>query len=331
LKIWFDVLTPKHYLMFASLERILDKSHELMLTTREYEELNRVRARVKIKTADNVIGRHGGGSKEEKLIESARRTAELSKIIPALKPNLTVSFGSPEAARVSFGLGIPHVLICDSPHSFFVCKLTIPLSDIMLYPWVIPASAWDKYGASKAIKYRSLDPTAWIMHREMWPEKNNIERAAEGAIVIREEEYMSSYVQSNGALEFAIQISKMLPDYRIILLRRYINVHEERGNLIIYGGDFFGPNMLEKAAAFIGRGGTMNAEAALLGIKSFTMYPGEMTYIDNYLIKTGAIIKPSALQELVNEILSDKKRVKIRVKDASEEIVRILTASYFKN
>jgi predicted glycosyltransferase len=58
LKIWFDALTPKHYLMFASLERILGKSHELVLTTREYEELNRVRARVKIKTADNVIGRH---------------------------------------------------------------------------------------------------------------------------------------------------------------------------------------------------------------------------------------------------------------------------------
>ncbi|MGC8558411.1 MAG: DUF354 domain-containing protein [Nitrososphaeria archaeon] len=331
MKIWFDALTPKHYLMFASLERILGKSHELVLTTREYEELNRVRARVKIKTADNVVGKYGGSSKEEKLIESTKRTAELSKIIPALKPNLAISFGSPEAARVSFGLGIPHVLICDSPHSFFVCKLTIPLSDMLLYPWVIPAGAWDKYGATKAKKYRSLDPTAWITHREMWPEKNSIERAAEGAIIIREEEYMSSYVKSNGALEFSIQISKMLPNYRIILLRRYIKVNEKLDNLMIYGGDFFGPNMLEKAAAFIGRGGTMNAEAALLGIKSFTMYPGEMTYIDNYLIKAGAIIKPSDLNELANEVLSGKKRVKIRVKDASEEIARILTVNYFKS
>ncbi len=317
--------------MFASLERLLGKENDILLTTREYEELERVKARIKVKTQDNIVGRHGGSQKEEKLIESTKRTYELSRLILNFRPQLAVSFGSPEAARVSFGLGIPHALICDSPHSFFVCKLTIPLSDILIYPWIIPAISWKQYGVNKSMKYHSLDPTAWIQHREMWPEKNKIEKAAEGAIVIREEEYMSSYVHGNGALDFSVKLSRMLPDHRIIMLRRYIKGTENYGNLTVYGGEFFGPNMLEKAIAFIGRGGTMNAEAALLGVKSFTMYPGELTYLDSYLIKRGALSKPSGLNELVNGILQNKKIVKLKSSDASEEVTKILGKIYHIN
>lgn len=314
--------------MFASFERLLGKGNDILLTTREYEELERVKVRIRVRTADNVFGRHGGARKEEKLVESAKRTYELSEFIPGMRPQLAISFGSPEAARVAFGLGIPHVLICDSPHSLFVGRLTVPLSDSIIYPWVIPAKSWKQYGAGRAIKYHSLDPTAWIMHREMWPEKNEIEKAAEGAVVIREEEYMSSYVQSNGALEFAVELSKMIPDRRVVLLRRYVRQKEDLGNLTVYGGDFFGPNVIEKAAAFVGRGGTMNAEAALLGIKSFTMYPGELTYIDRYLIKRGVLSRPSGISELAREILQDKKPARLEFNDASEEIANIIRKIY---
>ncbi|MDG6928180.1 MAG: DUF354 domain-containing protein [Nitrososphaerota archaeon] len=331
MKIWFDVLTPKHYLMFASLERLLGKGNDIFLTTREYEELERVKARIKVKATDNVVGRHGGGRKEEKLIESTKRAYELSRLIPGQRPQLTVSFGSPEAARVSFGLGIPHALVCDSPHSFFVGRLTVPLSDAVIYPWVIPSKSWKQYGPGKLVKYHSLDPTAWIMHREMWPQKNSIEKAAEGAVVIREEEYMSSYVHSNGALDFAVELSRMLPDHRVILLRRYFKGSEVHGNLTVYGGEFFGPNVLEKAVAFVGRGGTMNAEAALLGVKSFTMYPGELTYIDRYLIKIGALSKPSGINELASGILHDKKTAKLRLHDASEAVSAVLRKIYSVN
>ncbi|MEM3288588.1 MAG: DUF354 domain-containing protein [Conexivisphaerales archaeon] len=328
MKIWFDVLTPKHYLMFASFERLLSKGNDLILTTREYEELERVKGRINVKTTDNIIGRHGGGQKEKKLIESTKRAYELSKIITSIRPQLAISFGSPEAARVSFGLGIPHVLICDSPHSFYVSRLTVPLSDTIIYPWLIPLKSWRQYGASRLIKYHSLDPTAWILHREMWPQKNDIEKIAEGAIVIREEEYMSSYMHGSGALDFATELSSMLPDHRVVLLRRYFKENKTHNNLTVYGGEFFGPNVLEKAIAFVGRGGTMNAEAALLGVKSFTMYPGELTYIDRYLIKIGVLSKPSGLNGLVREILADKKIKKLKFKDASEEVTTILRKIY---
>ncbi len=329
LKIWFDALTPKHYLMFASLERLLGNENDLILTTREYEELDRVRSRIRVKAHDNVIGRHGGAKKEEKLIESAGRTYELSRLIASSRPQLAVSFGSPEAARVAFGLGIPHALICDSPHSFFVCKLTVPLSDVLIYPWVIPASAWRQYGAGKMVKYHSLDPTAWVLHREMWPEKNEVERASEGAIVIREEEYMSSYISgSRGALGFAVKLSRELPHRRFIMLKRYMRGMENYENLTVYGGEFFGPNVLEKAGAFIGRGGTMNAEAALLGIKSFTLYPGEITYVDQYLIKAGALIRPSGMSELVKGLLEKGPIRMLKLRDAAGEIAGILRKIY---
>jgi len=331
LKIWIDALTPKHYLMTKALEEnFIKDGHEVFVTLREYEELERVYKRIKLESKHFIVGSHGGGDLKAKLLQSGKRMLELTSLIADLKPELSVSFGSPEAARVSFGLNVPHVLICDSPHSVFVCKLTVPLSSYLLTPWIIKKNKFAKYGIEyeRIIKYKSLDPTAWLYRKHIWPPKNKIELASTGAIVIREIEYMASYVKDFINFEtFALNVASEYPDKKVILLKRYFNVEKVSNNLIIYGGEFFGPNVLENSYAFIGGGGTMSVEAILLGIKTVSVFSYK-TDVEEYLLRKGYLRRESDPKKIKEFFQTSKKLPVPKLPDASAEIYKILKSLF---
>ena len=70
------------------------------------------------------VGKHGGGDKESKLSASIDRLEKLSSKIKKFEPDIVISFGSPEAARISFGLGIKHIMFCDSPHALSLIHIS---------------------------------------------------------------------------------------------------------------------------------------------------------------------------------------------------------------
>ena len=331
MKVWIDALTPKHYLLTKALEEnFIKDGHEVFVTLREYEELERVYKRIKLDSKHVTVGSHGGGDLKAKLVQSAKRVLELTSFIADLKPELSISFGSPEAARVSFGLGIPHTLICDSPHSVFVCKLTVPLSSYLLTPWVIEKSKFAKYGIEyeRIIKYKSLDPTSWLYRKHIWPPKNKIEQASAGAIVIRESEYMASYVKDYiNFEEFALKVAGEYPDKKVILLKRYFSDEKVLNNLVIYGGEFFGPNVLEKSYAFIGGGGTMNVEAILLGIKTVSIFSYK-TDVEEYLLRKGYLRRESDPKKIKGYFQRSEKLPVLKLPDASVEIYKILKSLF---
>ncbi len=69
MKVWIDVLTPKHALFFEPLYRDLARDgHELLLTTRTYREAQEA---LELKRLPfRVVGEHGGASRYGKLLAS---------------------------------------------------------------------------------------------------------------------------------------------------------------------------------------------------------------------------------------------------------------------
>ena len=101
-----------------------------------------------------MVGSHGGSDLYDKLFQSSKRIVELTKIISKYSPDLVISFSSPEASRVAFGLGIHHIGFNDSPHAEAVARLTIPLLLTKLFsPAAIPIIAWKKYGISPSKRH----------------------------------------------------------------------------------------------------------------------------------------------------------------------------------
>ena len=55
------------------------------------------------------------------------RMGLLTRKMKKFSPDLGISFCSPDAARVTFGLGVKHIAFSDMPHARIQMKLTIPL------------------------------------------------------------------------------------------------------------------------------------------------------------------------------------------------------------
>ena len=99
---------------------------------------------------------------------------------------------------MSFGLGIKHYCFNDSPHATAVSKLTVPLADLLFCPWVIPYSAWNRFGIPKTniVRYKGLDPVAWLKRSASQPCSKPVDMIYENGnkknILVRMEESKAS-------------------------------------------------------------------------------------------------------------------------------------------
>jgi len=221
LKIWIDILTPKQLLFSEPIVEKLGKKHDLLCTSREYDEVSKL---AKIRDFDLVfVGKHGGGDRETKLKASIDRMEKLSKKIKTFSPDIVISFCSPEAARISFGLGIKHIAFCDSPHANAVMRLTLPLIQKLLIPYLISKKEFSEYGIDEKniIQYKAIDAVVTIKRKinqnVTLPFKNNKKN-----ILIRIEEEQASYTsKSNKIIPI---IKKLIDDFEnenIVVLGRY--------------------------------------------------------------------------------------------------------------
>src|SRR2546427_4496263 len=202
MKVWIEVLTPKQALFFEPLYRALrQRGHDALITTRVYREAEQTLKLKKLRFS--VVGTHGGGTAFGKLTASAERVTKLANLIQKWKPNLAVSFSSVEASRVAFGLGIPHVAANDSPHSWMVARLTIPLTTYLCCPWIIGRSVWEEFGGPirKVVLYRALDPAAWLKRHHPNGEvlRQLHLRRDRPIVVFRTEEAFASYLMGKAS------------------------------------------------------------------------------------------------------------------------------------
>ncbi|HSA97593.1 MAG TPA: DUF354 domain-containing protein [Candidatus Nitrosotenuis sp.] len=305
MKIWFDILTPKQVLFFEPMIRQLQKNNEVFCTARNYREVTELAKIRKMKLA--LIGKHGGSLKADKLNASLNRTALLTSKIHRFKPDLTISFCSPEAARVSFGLGIRHVAFCDSPHAEAVMRLTIPLIQKLLIPWVIPKNEFTKYGikAKDIIQYKAIDASVIIRYNNY-----NISTVPKKKknILIRLEEEHAAYMQKTRESTMTIvrEIVKKFGNHNVMILPRYhdqiATLRRALGNKAkILDKVIDSKTLLQDTDIFVGSGGTMTAESALLGIPTIS-YDAVPNLIEKYLVRKKLVIRETNSKRIVSVI-----------------------------
>ncbi len=324
LKVLIDILTPKQVMFFLELKKELKKRNiEVILLTRAYREVNDLLKRKKENVI--VIGRHGGNVLSEKLLASTERIRDLIPIFIKTKPDICISFSSPECSRVSYGLGIPHICISDSPHAVAVSKLSIPLSEKLISPKMIHKDNWTRYGINKEkiVQYNALDPWVWL--KDFNPDYKILDKIGlnenHPIVTIRLAEEYASYLLGNKS-EKNISMEKLAKkltsenkDIQVVIIPRYLNQIEkfkeiQNNKIIIMDSIVDGPSLLYYSNVFIGAGGTMSAEAALLGIPTFSCFPGKSYIIEQYLIEKGLIKRVTNIEILVTKIHNILKKSK---------------------
>jgi len=297
----------------------LGKKHKILCTTRKYREVDNL---IKIrKLRVQVVGKHGGTKNSEKLKANLNRMKALIPIIEKFKPDVTISFCSPDAARISFGLQIKHVAFCDAPHAEAVMKLTMPLIQKLLVPWIIPKKEFTKYGilSKNIIFYKSIDAALIISQK---PKNNTVPKLNKKNknILFRTHESSASYTKKKINLMEIIRKLANIKNTKVIVLGRYDDeikkLKKSLGNqVLILEKSVDSGEILRMIDIFVGSGGTMTAESALRGIPTLS-YNAIPNIIEEYLVKKKLVTRVkniNELDQLVLGILNKKSnRTKIR-------------------
>ena len=340
MKIWIDILTPKQLLFSEPIIEKLGQKHDILCTSREYNEVTKL---AKIRHFDLIfVGKHGGGDKKSKLKASIERIEKLSKKIKNFEPELVISFGSPEAARISFGLGIKHIMFCDSPHANAVMRLTLPLVQKLLIPYVISKKEFTKFGINeeKIIQYKAIDAFVTIQRKINKNSNSPFKKNNKKNILIRLEEEEAAYTLKSSKIISIIQkISKDYKNENIIVLGRYSKQIENLQKIVgtkikVAKMSFDGKYLLNKTDVFIGSGGTMTAESALMGIPTIS-YNAVPNIIENFLVKKSLVKRETNPEKVSNEIKkifarkndqNQKRAKKIvnQMEDPIEKLIKII-------
>ena len=261
------------------------------------------------------VGDRGTKGPEEQLLAATRRQADIIPLVKEFRPDVAVSIASAVCARVAFGLGVKHIAVNDSPHSEVAGRLSIPLSHHLLCPWVIPYSAWAPFGLRKnqVTTYHALDPAAWLKRGPIPGPVPELEKGKK-TVTVRIQESDAPYLakaDTSWSDTLLSTLIEALPQTNLVALCRYdFQVEEIRAKFgsrcIVPDEVVSGHALLSATDLFIGMGGTMNAEAALMGVPTISAFQGSL-YTDGYLQSVGLLekaLKPSVLVTHARRLLT---------------------------
>ena len=314
-RVWVDVLTPKQVLFFKPLvDELRSEGIEVLVTSRKYREVVPLAERVGLDL--RYVGERGGKDPVEQLEAATRRQAEIIPLVKGFAPQVAVSVASAVCARVAFGLGAKHIAVNDSPHSVVAGKLSLPLSYHLMCPWVIPISAWSPFGIGRrqVTRYHALDPAAWLKRKAYVGPVPQLD-SGKKTITVRVQESDAPYLtgRDRGWTAVVLQrIAESFSECNLVALCRYgYQVEEVRrtfGSKYIIPEEIVdGRGLLSATDLFVGMGGTMNAEAALMGVPAISAFQGSL-WTDAYLQKVGLLARvngPDALLRQARLFLDD--------------------------
>lgn len=320
LRIWFDLENAPHVLILAPVIRHLKElGHQVYVTARDYGQVSELMALYGVE--GRIIGRHAGKSKLRKVLFLMARTVRLLFYSVRMRFNLAVCHGSRGVFLPCKLLGIPVVLLTDYEHTAFPGLLQ-GWARLMLVPQVMSDEALlaRGYHIDRCRKYPGLKEDLYVHDCAADPGI----RATLGIpeekvmVLIRPPATMAHYHVKAGEKLFYSVLDHLagIAGVHVVLVPRTADQRLEvqkyvsdRGirNLTIPARAFRGPELILSADVVIGGGGTMNREAACLGVPVYSMFAGTLGCVDRHLIESGKMGLVESLEDLAAIHLMKRK------------------------
>ena len=315
MKIWIDISNAPHVPFFRGIIKELEKKHKVLVTARDFGPIFDLLKMNGIKF--RRIGEHGGKDLDMKLIKSSERMIELTKLISEEKPDVCAYKYSIEAARVSFGLGIPSVAVADNEFGHAQNMLTLPFASSVIVPSAMLRSDLQKFGVQddKAVRFNGVCEVANVSG--FTPSDKVINELKIDPkiplVVLRPEPYYASYYAKNRRFTDMIirRLNKDNKEIQIIVIPRADEdkkLEKKFRNVKVIEDAIDALNLCYHADLVISAGGTMNREAALLGVPTISCFPESFLAVDRFLVGKGIMKydEPSCLAK--KKLVVEKKK-----------------------
>lgn len=317
MRIWIDLANSPHVPFFRALiPELTIRGHQTEITARDFAQT--VPMAMQAGMMPHVIGGHGGGSITGKAGNLVGRGAALRKWARGRGIDLALSHNSYAQIAAAAALGIKAVTLMDYEHQP-ANHLAFRLTSRVIVPRAFPAAELRKYGASlrKVKRYDGTKEDVYLA--DFTPDaafEESLRRMGIGPedvlVVGRPPAHGALYHRFENELFDELLVNLSARDrVRIILLAR---TDAQRGEyekrqlprVIMPREVLDGANLIAAADLVISAGGTMNREAAALGVPAVSVYAGKWAAIDEQLVQEGRLRRISSREDIASLVIEHK-------------------------
>jgi uncharacterized protein len=292
-RIWLDMANSPHPVLFRSLSKeMCARGHELALTVRDHGQTRDLTLATWPEA--QVIGGESPGSRAANVRALTARAVGLRRWAAGRPIDVAVSLNSYAQIFAARLAGIPAITLMDYEYQP-ANHLSFRLARRIAVPSVFPSSRLRRYGASEArvIRFDGFKEEFYL--DADYEEDASPLFASDGRtrVLLRPPAEGSLYHPlANPAFDELVVEAARRPDLEVVLLPR-LSRHRERyaalDGVRIVEQAVDGLAALASADVFIGAGGTMSREAALLGLRAYTMLGAQLPAVDRALMERGRL------------------------------------------
>jgi len=336
MRIWIDLANSPHVPFFhALIPEFTSRGHLVEITARDFAQT--VELATNAGMLPHVIGGHGGGSITGKAGNLVGRAAALRRWARARGIDLAVSHNSYAQIAAAAALGIKSVTLMDYEHQP-ANHLAFRLASRVIVARAFPAAELRKYGAAtrKVKRYDGMKEDVYLADFKPDPafaEKLRKLGVAEQEVLVvaRPPAREALYHRFENEL-FDELLTHLISqsDVKIILLPRSDAQREDfesrkLPNVIMPRKALDGSSLIAASDLVVSAGGTMNREAAVLGVPAASVYAGKWAAIDEALVKEGRLERISSPADIERLMIVKKSgsnaRRKIEVRSEVADLI----------
>ncbi len=297
-KIWIDLDNTPHVPFFIPIIRELERrGHQVVLTARDAFQVCDLAEEKGL--SFRRIGRHYGKNPVLKISGLVIRSFQLLPFFVRHRPGLALSHGARSMNLLSNLMGVPTVLIADYEHA-----RTAPFT----HPrWTIVPDALSPEGLPSTVSrvryYRGIKEDVYVpdfrpdarLRRELGLQEHDM------IVTVRPPADEAHYYNPESDVLFHELMTRALrtPGVRVVLLPRNHQQEQifrtkfpewfEDGRTVIPARAIDGLDLLWISDFVVSGGGTMNREAAALGVPVYSIFRGKTGAVDLMLEKQGRL------------------------------------------
>lgn len=305
MKIWFDLTNSPHVQFFRQMiGELQDEGHEVVITSRNAANTTEL---LDLYGMDyTIVGKSYGKKLRNKILGNIVRVRDLVKFVKRHNVDAAISQSSFTSAIAGRLAGVPTIYTNDNEHAMGN-KISFVCAHKVFVPEFIPVkSVTNLLVSSKKVRqYPGVKEGIylWGKYSDFKPQEHSTKR-----IYYRPEPYFAQYYKGKtNVLDDAL--IELKQDYEIIILPRDDNQRQHFANEIFNGIKVCQrPMTFDEIAAdcslFIGAGGTMTREMAVIGVPTVSIYQDALLDVDRFLISEGLMLhNPNLNASQIREII----------------------------
>ena len=330
MRLWIDLANSPHVPFFKALaERFKAQGHEIETTAREFAETIPLAQAAGF--APQVVGVHAGRVVSKKAGSLLSRAWALGKWARGRGFDLAISHNSYSQILAARGLRIKTVTLMDYEHQP-ANHLAFRFASRIIVPASFPARRLRACGArvGKVRRYHGTkedvyladfqpDPSFAAQLCELGVKPDNV------LVLMRPPAHDALYHRfQNTLFDEALEMLAAKVNAQVILLPRNEAQRAAYANkgVIIPARPLDGANLIAASDLVISAGGTINREAAALGVPAASVYAGKWAAVDEGLVNEGRLRRITN----VNALAIEKKRAATpkASREVIDEVVRLI-------